>query len=72
MLSQPPNTRSTVWQFFLKVVDEKECEWSICQATASGVCGHKVSGKPKTIITGRVCCGWSKNIIIIEILITGI
>ena len=28
-----------------------------------------VSGKPKTIITGRVCCGWSKNIIIIEILI---
>ena len=66
MHSQPPNTRSTVWWFFLT------CEWSICQVKpASGVCGHKVPGKPKTIITGRVCCGWSKNIII-EILITGI
>ena len=46
----------------LNVVNEKKNEWSICQvkkATASGVCGHKVSSKPKTIITGRVCCGWS-------------
>ena len=67
MLSQPPNARSTAWRFFLKVVDENKKEWSICQvkkATASGVCGHRVSGKRKTIITGRVCCGWSKNIII--------
>ena len=64
-----------MWQFFLKVVDNKDHEWSICQvkkATASGVCSHRVSGKPKTIITGMVCCGWSKNILIIEIFITGI
>ena len=43
------------------------------KATDSGVCGKRL---PKTIITGRVCCGWSKNIIVIiivhiEILITG-
>ena len=74
MLSQPPNTRSTVWQLFLKVIDDKDNEWFICQvkkATDSGVCGKRLPGKPKTIIAGRVCCGWSKNIIIVHI-ITGI